>query len=66
MPPLAWLRARVREGTPLTSAAVCAREEGYTFSNFTFRRMYRWLGARPQSINGTARVRALQRRLEGR
>jgi hypothetical protein len=66
MPPLVWLRARVAEGTPLTAAVVCAREDGFKFSNFTFRRMYRWLGAVPQSINGTARVRRLELRLAGR
>jgi hypothetical protein len=57
MPPLAWLKARVSEGTPLTAAAVCAREEGFRFSNTPFRRLYRWIGAVPQSVNGTARVR---------
>ncbi len=39
----------------MTAAAVCAREEGFRFSNDDFRDLYRWLGAYPQSTNGRRR-----------
>lgn len=54
-PSLEWMAARISEGMPLLHAAVCAREEGYHFSNAWFRAQYRLLGAVPVPCGWGAR-----------